>query len=461
MLGIVERTRILDNNLEYFGYSKLQAMENAGRGVADLIETGFGARKKVGIFCGPGNNGGDGMVSARFLSRSNAVHVFLVGGECGIKTDEARKNWKVLQKMNVEKTEIIDSTDVTLIKDGYDVIVDALLGVGADEPLREPILSVVRKINGLKGKKISIDIPTPGFKDDMTISIHCKKKNGAVVVDAGIPQEFETYVGPGDVLALSKPAWESHKGENGKLLVIGGSERYHGAILYSLEAASHFVDLVFFSSTEENNRLVGSIKRGTKEVIVIPKNEIKRAMKEVDCIVVGPGMGVSKETEEIVNMILKSKKRCVVDADGLKVADKKLLGRHVIVTPHSAEFRLLFGKEATKEHVEKMASTYGPIILKKGPIDIISDGVQTKFDFAGNQGMTKGGTGDVLAGLAGALACKNDLFLSACAAAFLNGLSGDALYERKGFAYNASDLVEQLPVTMKDILSQRYPHPGK
>jgi NAD(P)H-hydrate epimerase len=133
----------------------------------------------------------------------------------------------------------------------------------------------------------------------------------------------------------------------------------------------------------------------------------------------------------------------VIDGDGLKRV-KQRIPRGAVLTPHENEFRMLFGKEGTPANVESMAKRTGCVILKKGPVDVISDGKRTVQNRIHNPGMTKGGTGDVLAGLLAALACKNPPFESAVAAARINGRAGNTLVKEHGYNFCASDLAEQL-----------------
>jgi len=249
------------------------------------------------------------------------------------------------------------------------------------------------------------------------------------------------------VRSLVLPKQLSHKRDNGVLLVLAGSGRYHGAAMLSLRAASKFVDLVFFSSTKENERIA---REKIDDVIIIPRKEALSNLKDFDCVLVGPGMGMGSETKRTVNALLKARGKCVIDADALKVLDKTLLHANAIITPHAREFEILFNEKASAKSVQRMAKKYGCVILLKHPeADVISDGRETKLNFTGNAGMTKGGTGDVLAGMCAALACKNAPFNAACAAAYLNGLAGDILLRKYSFAYSASDLVGALQLAYK------------
>ena len=246
---------------------------------------------------------------------------------------------------------------------------------------------------------------------------------------------------------LFYPKINSHKYENGVLLIIGGSNKFHGAPWLSIEAASRIVDLIYYSSVAENNKLMQKIKVKNPCFIAIPRHEIWKVVHETDAILLGPGLGINKAAKQLVNSLLKKypDKKFVLDADALKLVNLRLLRNNVIVTPHVREFKILFGQKANYENARKMSKKFGCIIVLKGVKDIICSARKCVYNSTGNQGMTKGGTGDVLAGLIAALSCKNDLFLAAQAGALVNGLAGDGLYKKMGVYYNALDLAREIP----------------
>ncbi|MFA5105591.1 MAG: NAD(P)H-hydrate dehydratase [Candidatus Micrarchaeia archaeon] len=245
--------------------------------------------------------------------------------------------------------------------------------------------------------------------------------------------------------AYPKPG--SHKGQNGIILVIGGSAKYHGAPFLAMLAASRFCDLAFFySPAKENRQIANAIKPKLFEFIGISKNELGEHMAWADCILIGNGMENSKETRKLAISVLKTGKRCVLDAGALYPGILPHLHKNALATPHSGEFKRLFGMEASPAAVEKCAKKHGCTILCKTPAcDIISDGKRTMLNLAGAPGMTHGGTGDVLAGLACAFcATQKTVFESACMAALLNGIAGEALAEKSGPSIRASDLADAL-----------------
>jgi NAD(P)H-hydrate epimerase len=174
-----------------------------------------------------------------------------------------------------------------------------------------------------------------------------------------------------------------------------------------------------------------------------------------DSIVLGNGIGLHEETRSFVREFLrKTDKSVVLDADALKLIEPRHIRPNHILTPHATEYKNLFGElpaelDERAKLVSESAKKTGATILLKGPTDIISNSIRTKYNRTHNPGMTVGGTGDVLAGITGALASKTDPFNAACAAAFLSGLSGNFCRDEKGYSFTASDVLEKIPDAIK------------
>lgn len=269
-----------------------------------------------------------------------------------------------------------------------------------------------------------------------------------------------------DIQNLHIPAADSHKGQNGRLLIIGGSDLFHAASLWALVTASRIVDLVHYASTPENNALVARLKEEFRNGIVIPREDMDDYIEEDDAILIGPGMTRDAETKELTDRLLVKhpKKQWVIDAGALQMMDLKLIPKGAILTPHHQEFATLWRKrqeagdkgqvelKTDAERVAWFAKEHQCIVLLKGRKDVASNGHDTRVIDGGNAGMTKGGTGDVLAGLIAALACKNDPMLATIAGSFINKQAGDTLHTKVGPYFNATDLANQIPVTMKELL---------
>jgi hydroxyethylthiazole kinase-like uncharacterized protein yjeF len=271
-------------------------------------------------------------------------------------------------------------------------------------------------------------------------------------------QEFDKN----ELKKLYLPPGDSHKGQNGKLLLISGSKLFHSSSLWALKIASRIVDMVFYSSVPENNQIVLEAKKEFRNGIVISRNKIEDYIQEADCILIGPGLpredGIENgddDTRELTEKLLKKypEKKWVVDGGSLQVIKPEIIPRKAIVTPHSREFKKLFGLEVSEKNVEKMSQKYGIVILTKGPTDFVCSPQKCVSIHGGNAGMTKGGTGDVLAGLIASLYCKNeDPLLVASAGSYINKKAGESLFEKSGYYFNSSDLVGEIPGIMKKLI---------
>ena len=488
-----QEMKALELNSEYFGVSRLQLMENAGKSIADEVSSRFSPEEtKVTIFCGLGGNGGDGFVAARhLLNRGFKVKVVIAGRRREVRDECARKNLEALETLEKIKDnlEILEVYDSSLVPESLEaeVVIDALLGIGLRGTPRPPILQLVKKINELNAFKIAVDVPTginsdtgevlgEAVKANLTITFY-KAKPGLlkasdyvgelVVKDIGLPKQFEHFAGPGDVKRVVKERPpHAHKGDFGRLLIIGGSETYSGApALVALAALRTGVDLTYIAAPEKTAHAISSY---SPNLITIklegthlnPGNiaAIKKTIQRSTALVVGPGLGLHAETAEAVKEIIKVSeelgKPLLLDADGLKAfaEEKRKLSVPSVLTPHEGEFRLLSGQELPHdmkekaEAVKELASQLNATILLKGHIDIISDGKRIKYNFTGNPGMTVGGTGDVLSGIVGGLLAQGSSpFEAAVAGAFVNGAAGDFVLKEKGYHMVSTDLLDWIP----------------
>ena len=281
---------------------------------------------------------------------------------------------------------------------------------------------------------------------------------------------------PSVLKQLYRPESDSHKGQNGKVLLIAGSKLFHAASIWPLTVLSRIVDMVFYASTSENNEIVAKMKEQFLNGIVIPREKIDDYIKESDCILIGPGLprdGGQQEGDDDTKILTESlltkykDKKWVIDGGSLQTIDPEvLLGleQMPILTPHQREFEILKSRIknqelrikveniSLEEQVEVFAREYNCVVLLKGEKDIVSSPTETVVISGGNAVMTKGGTGDVLAGLVAALYSKNDAFVSACAASYINKKTGESLFQRVGIYFNASDLADEIPKVMRELV---------
>jgi NAD(P)H-hydrate epimerase len=255
-----------------------------------------------------------------------------------------------------------------------------------------------------------------------------------------------------------RPEW-SHKGHFGRLLVIGGSKQYSGSPAFSALAAYRAgVDLVTVAAPERAANIIAGF---SPDLITVPLEgdylsgrhvkDILELMKKHTAVAIGGGLERKKETFEAIEKILRDcNLPCVIDADAIHYAEE--LKKNFLITPHAHEFYLLTDKKVKddeKDRVKAVAAAAKKVrstILLKGHVDVISDGKNTAVNRTGNPYMTKGGTGDTLTGIAGALLARGvSLFDSACAAAYINGAAGDLAAKKYGEGLMASDILEMIP----------------
>lgn len=280
------------------------------------------------------------------------------------------------------------------------------------------------------------------------------------------------------VLPKRKP--ESHKGDFGRLLVIGGSSRYTGApALVGLAALRSGVDLVTIAAPAEAAKVISSfspdlitIKLPCHDLEPSALSELEGEFKRSTAVVVGSGLGTMANTRDAVIELARRLRNynpslpALFDADGLKaLAGERELYRGMpwVLTPHAREFEVLTGVdlpsdiEGRMEQVKAVAGEFGCTILLKAHVDVIAGPKgEVKLNYTGNPGMTVGGTGDVLAGIVGAFLSQGaEPFRAAVAGAWTCGRAGDLCHKEKGYEFIASDVVEKLPEVFKEVRASR------
>lgn len=252
------------------------------------------------------------------------------------------------------------------------------------------------------------------------------------------------------------PGANSHKGENGRVLVIGGSALFHAASFWSAAMAAKIVDMVHFCSPvlENNDLMRKRAKAKFWEGIVVPYEEINHYIEEDDAILIGPGMERGEETRSIVNTLLQKypNKRWIVDGGALQEVDPALLTPSMIITPNQKELAILNSKLAIHN------STLSCTILAKGHTDTIKGADLPNCRIAeiqilgGSPGLTKGGTGDVLAGLVLGLSAKSPALASCIIASYCLKAASEKLSKITGPFFAPTDLINQIPKTLYSLL---------
>ncbi len=271
----------------------------------------------------------------------------------------------------------------------------------------------------------------------------------------------------------------SHKGQNGKVMVIGGSGLFHAASLWAAEIACHMVDMVHFASTAQNNEVMVQLKTQFRGGIIVDRHEMDDYITEDDSILIGPGMvrtdaamtptdnmsldGIlaledeGELTAHLTRYVLTkhTTERFVLDAGALQMMRPEWLtglAEVPILTPHQGEFARLSGQDVAHlplgqkaEAARIFAKKHGCVLLLKAVTDIVTDGDDIWMIEGGNAGLAKGGTGDILAGLTTSLYAKTSPTVAAIVASFLLKRAADTLYTDAGYWYNNSDVIAQIP----------------
>jgi hydroxyethylthiazole kinase-like uncharacterized protein yjeF len=502
--------------IEDLGIPASVLMENAGRGVADAVRTRFPRVQRPLFLCGKGNNGGDGFVAARRLL-DLAPRVLLVGPRSDVK-GEAHAKMAAFESAGgrVEVAETAADWARLTGDRTADLIVDAILGTGlraAPSGLASTVIAdVVAWAAARDLPVVAVDVPS-GLSSDsgdvgwesiratLTVSLQAPKRCHALpgasercgevwITDIGIPRSVLAEAGsllewiePSDVTAVYPVRGPgSHKGTYGHLLVIAGSVGKTGAAVLAATAALRSgVGLVTVATpgTAQGVVAAGRPEAMTEPLASTPEGTlsaegVEKALAMAatrSAVVIGPGLGGSEDVRRFVEGFVP---RCpvplLIDADGLNALAASaggaaaLLGRRpspTLVTPHPGEMARLSRTTAgaVQDHRLETALAFaregGAIVVLKGHRTLVAhpDG-HCAVNPTGNPGLAKAGTGDVLAGIAGALLARgNDPWRAACAAVYLHGLAGDRVVGRIGAeGLLAGDLSEEVPGALRSLV---------
>lgn len=483
------------------GIPSIQLMENAANRVVEVIKAvlrlGDGEEKPTcAIFVGPGNNGGDGTAVAGLLRREGwNVRAFLAGDREKLTVDHremARRFEKLGGVLEDYDPDSVRQRDYTTRSD---VIVDALFGVGLNSNLREPALSAVKLINESPATVISADIPSgvetdtgrimgEAVRADATVTFSFAKVGhfvgkGAlctgrlVVRDIGIPadlmEELDCQVKLVDrnmaARWLPKRPVDGHKGTFGKDLIMGGSVGFTGApVLAARGALRTGAGLVSLMVPQAVYPIVAVKCDEAMARPIPPAGEILPVANGCDALLVGPGLGRSREAEELVLLLAgEFDGPLVLDADGINALEHHIdvldgrEGRVTILTPHDGEFARLGGDLSGGDRLSAardFAVEHSCLLVLKGhnTITACPDG-NCFVNATGNSGMAKGGSGDVLAGMILSLLGQGaEPAQAAALAVYLHGRAGDLCAEQLGeHGMLPSDLVKKLPFAIREL----------
>jgi len=503
LVSAAQMRQIEEDAVAKEGIALKELMAQAGKAVADLASQLTPASGQVAIFCGRGNNGGDGFVAARRLAlRGYQVTVVLAGAADDLKGIAAEAH----SALTDSAARIIEfAPDLCLQPD---LIIDALLGFGLKGEVRRPIRDIIAFINSLKATTIAVDVPT-GVNSDTgavvsdavkaahTVTFTCSKLGlvlypgaefaGQIhIADIGIATEtVERFTNAHLVEAemikplLPKRSRATNKHRCGRLLIIAGSVGMTGAAAMAAMAALRMGAGIVTLAVPESLNDILEVK--LTEVMTIPLPETKersissaaldKALKladKFDALAIGPGLSRHPDTARFVRQLLaRTTLPAVVDADALN----NLAGTDILVnrrgptllTPHSGELGRLMNIAAAEIEndrvaiAEKGAADFNATIVLKGSRTIISGHKSIMINSTGNPGLATAGTGDILTGVISSLLAQGLAdYPAAVAGTYLHGLAGDIGAAAKGeLALIATDLIDYLPQAVKTVIGDK------
>lgn len=493
ILSTSEMKNIDRRAIEKYGISSEDLMENAGKAVAKGIQEqlAFLEGIQVLVVCGKGNNGGDGFVVARHLFNMGAVVSLVMC--CDEK--EISKDALTMRKRLPKKVFILSMEKAMERK--FDVAIDAIFGTGYNGAATGVYADGIKLVCNSAKLVISIDIPSglygdtgscgrgPYVKADITYTLCCEKLvhrmpsrstcGRIIVCDIGIPKEaiieenpecrlFTSYEAK---MFMRDPSPYDHKGTNGKILIVGGSEGMAGSVcmaamgamrsgvglcyvavprcIYSIVAAK-LTEAIIIPLDDENGKIAPSAA----------KTVIEKAY-DMDAVAIGCGMGECDGTAEFLKAVLeKLQTATLLDADGLNILAKHpnmKRNTSLVLTPHPGEIERLMGMDGGSANKNRMevarncAKKYDAYVVLKGYGTITTSGGEAYINSTGNPGMAKGGSGDVLTGVIGAQLARGILsYYAAAFGVYIHGLAGDkAAAELSMAGMIATDIISHLP----------------
>jgi ADP-dependent NAD(P)H-hydrate dehydratase / NAD(P)H-hydrate epimerase len=513
----VEEMRSMDRYaIEKLGIAEEILMENAGLAAVSLLQKKIGIRgKRFVIFCGTGNNGGDGLVVARLIhSHGCRAKVFLLGDKNKFR-GAAQSNLTIIEKLPVEVLKLGNAMKAKKDVAHCDLIIDAIFGTGLDREVTGLAADVIAFINKSKKKVLSLDIPSgvngntgelmgAAVKADYTVTFGLSKIGNMLypgyelcgklfVTHISFPPSLtesnDLQIATNDYVALRQRPVEAYKGSVGEVLFIAGAANYYGAPYFA--AMSFLKSGGGYARLAAPQSMIGKLAVKGREIVYLPQEEtasgslaaknlagLLDAAKSVDMVVIGPGLSLHEETQQLVReLAAKIKKALLLDGDGLTAiaATPDMICKRTaptILTPHLGEMARLTGKSAAEINKNKIpilretAKKLKATIVLKGAHSLVGlpDG-RVYINLSGNAGMATAGSGDVLTGC---IAAMYGLGLKPVDAArkgvFLHGYAGDLAAEKKGQdGMTARDIMESLPQALKDdrtgVIAAKYYEP--
>lgn len=464
------------------GLSSQVMMQRAGLAAFNQLLKHWPAAQTIAVFCGNGNNGGDGYILATLAHQAGLkVTVWQVGDESKIQGDALQA------KIEYEKTgSSIHKLKADTVLDKVDVIVDAILGIGFHGKLSSEVNDAVTKINAMQSQVLAIDVPTGvnadtgyveehaiyatatitfiGLKLGLLTGAGCAYSGKVTVDNLQLPINVEESISPvAEEIRLSmytgylKPRTKNwHKGLSGHVLIVGGDKGLSGAVRMAASAALRVgAGLVSVATHIEHAALINSqypeiMSHGISQV-----SDLDPLLKKANIIVLGPGLGQSAWSKEVWSYVIANPHPMIVDADGLNfLAQYPQQHSHWILTPHPGEAARLL-KDANAETVQKdrlnainqLHQQFNGVCILKGAGSLIKGKGIAGLCRYGNPGMATAGMGDLLSGVLGGLLAQNitaSMEDIAKLGVVMHALAGDLAAEHGERGMMATDLLPYL-----------------
>lgn len=492
--------------IEKVGIPSMVLMEKAAMKVLSLMLEKIEKSDKILAVCGTGNNGGDGVACARMLHELGYQAKVLVIG------DEKRASEQMKQQLVIARKLGLTILNTAKISE-YNVIIDAIFGIGLKKPVQGAFAEVVEEVNVSGATVFSVDVPSGVSANNgkilgIAIRAHytvtfgyykmglimypgCEYAGKVVLADIGFPKNCVLPVSvksflyeQDDLKLLPKRSNYSNKGTYGRVLIIAGSKNMSGACFFSAKAAYRMgAGLVKVLTVEDNRSIMQTQLPEALLVTYDPMNlknilEIERLIHEIkwaSSIVIGPGLGVTGSSDKLLDLVLQhAEVPVVIDADGLNLLSNKeefvvkvdetndigsiKLPDNVVITPHLKEMSTLTNlpvKYISEEILgvsRKYVKENSYVLALKDARTVVTDGERTYINVSGNHGMATGGSGDVLTGIIAALLAQGmEKFDATALGVYMHGLAGDYVREKKNaYSLMASDIVEALSYILDD-----------
>ncbi len=472
-----EDIKRVDASAEWKGMTTFTLMENSGKALFRALEKRVTKKQRILVLAGKGNNGGDGIVLARYLKHNGyQCDLHFPVGMC--ETQAAIEHFRYFVSSGFGEVE--------LLRKSADVIVDALLGVGTRLPLSNDILKAVSWANSREAYKVAVDLPTGiladsgktdlvAFQADLTLSLHGFKPSafleGSIeyygekeALDIGVEQDSRLRIWTGEDVTstLLKRHGGANKGTFGTGLLVAGNDEMPGsAVLASLGAMRSGIGKLMVATSKKARSIIAGrvpectyMHKGLKQLEkgVIPEG--------VAAAAIGPGLDDEQMIERALQTLFNSSLPLVLDAGALKERTYPKREAATIVTPHPKEFSKMTGLSVQDiqhnrlDAASSFAKENGVIVVLKGRNTVIAfpDG-DLLVNPTGNTGLAKGGTGDTLTGMIlGFLSSYEDVKQAVANAVYLHGACADYLCETLSAAgILATDVSDALPYVMKQF----------